>query len=217
MKISLYSGQVGYPEGVHVLFTPYKLATLWEDQGLEGDPAFWDYDLADHTLHDGSWHDFHLTAASAAIDHGTASLPASLLALFDAYGVDHSFRGTAYDIGRYEVGFTLRATPAYCSIEAGGEASYALSLDPSDPPLVVTLAVDNPSPNLTSALSASTLDPIGVVTLTLTHHGPEMPQWYSIPVSADGGGFASSVEVLLLVSGHQILLPSVGAAANVER
>jgi len=28
MKISLYSGQVGYPEGVDVLFTPYRLHSL---------------------------------------------------------------------------------------------------------------------------------------------------------------------------------------------
>ena len=30
----------------------------------EGDPALWDYDPADHDLHDGSWPDFHLTSES---------------------------------------------------------------------------------------------------------------------------------------------------------
>jgi len=192
-------------------------ATPWEDHGLEGDPAFWNYDLADHNLHDGSWPDFHLTALSAAIDQGTASLPASLLALLDAYGVEYNFRGAAYDIGRYEAGFTLRAIPASRSIEPGGEAEYTLSLDPSDPPLTVTLSVDSPSPDLTATLSAGTLDPTGGVTLTLTHHGAGTTQWYSIPVSASGGGFVSTTNVLLLINGYPIYLPMVNASASVER
>jgi len=45
--------------------------TPWEDHGVAGDPAFWDYDVGDHDLHDGSWPDFHLTPASSdAIDGG---------------------------------------------------------------------------------------------------------------------------------------------------
>ena len=31
MKISLYSGQVGYPEGVDVLFTPYRGTTRYRE------------------------------------------------------------------------------------------------------------------------------------------------------------------------------------------
>jgi hypothetical protein len=184
--------------------------TPWEDHGLEGDAAFRDYDLADHALHDGSWPDSHLTTASAAIDQGTASLPASLLALLDAYGIDHDARGAAYDMGRYEAGFVLRSVPTSRSIEAGSEAYYVLSLDPSDPPQSVTLAVDTPSPDLTATLSASTLDPTGAVTPTVAHHGPPTPQWYAISVSASGGGFVRATNVLLLVDGYQVHLPLIG-------
>jgi hypothetical protein len=50
--------------------------TPWEEQGVEGDPRFWDYDSADHNLFDGSWPDFHLTSDSAyALDRGTTVLP----------------------------------------------------------------------------------------------------------------------------------------------
>ena len=111
-------------------------------------PAFWDYDLTDHALHDNSWPDFHLIADSTAIDHGTTSLPASLLVLLDDYGIEHNARGAAYDMGRYEAGFTLRSVPTSRTIEAGGEAHYTLSLDPSDLPHPVTLSVDTSSPDL---------------------------------------------------------------------
>lgn len=198
----------------YITLAEAQAATPWEDHGIAGDPAFWDYNPSDHDLHDGSWPDFHLTTASAAIDQGMVSLPASLLSLLDAYGVDYSFRGVAYDIGRYEAGFSLRAVPAFRSIDAGGEADYALSLDPSDPPLAVTLSVGSLSPDLTAALSASTLEPGGVVTLTVTHHGPATPQWYSIPVSASGGGFASTMEVLLLVNGALTHLPLVSRGSR---
>ena len=193
----------------YITLAEAQLATPWEDHGLESDPAFWDYDPADHTLHDGSWPDFHLTAASTAIDQGSASLPASLLALLVAFGVDDSFRGAAYDIGRYEAGFTLRSTPALHSIQPGGEAIYTLSLDPSAPPQVVTLSVDAPWPDVTVSLSASTLEPTGAVTLTVAHHGLSASQWYSIPVSASGGGFVSTANVLLLVNGAQTYLPAL--------
>jgi hypothetical protein len=194
-----------------------QAATPWEDHGLEGDPAFWDYDLADHALHDGSWPDFHLIAASAAIDHGTTTLPASLVALLDAYGVEYDSRGAAYDMGRYEAGFSLRSNPASRSIEPGGEAYYTLSLDPSDLPHPVMLSVDTPSPDLTATLSASTLDPTGTVTLTVTHHGPATTQWYSISVSGSGGGFMSTTNVLLLVNGYHTYLPLVNARTSAER
>jgi hypothetical protein len=201
----------------YITLAEAQAATPWEDHGLEGNPAFWEYDPADHALHDGSWPDFHLTTLSAAIDRGTASLPPSLVALLEAYGVGYDSRGTAYDMGRYEAGFALRAHPTSHSIDAGGEANFSLSLEPPDLPHPVTLSVGAPSPDLAIALSASTLDPTGVVTLTVIHQGPAATQWYLIPVSADGGGFASAVEVLLLVSGHPIYLPSVSVAASVER
>lgn len=201
----------------YITLAEAQAATPWEGHGREGDPAFWDYDLADHAMHDGSWPDFHLTAASAAINHGTTTLPASMLALLEAYGIEHNTRGAAYDMGRYEAGFALQATPNARTIEQGSEATYVLSLDPSDLPYPVTLAVNLPSPELTALLSASTLEASGVVTLTITHHGTSTAQWYTIPVTATGAGFSSATNVLLLVNGHSIFLPVVNKAAGASR
>jgi len=48
------------------------------------------------------------------------------------------------------------------------------------------------------------------VTLTVAHHGPATPRWYSSSVSASGGGFVSATNVLLLVNGYHIHLPLIG-------
>ena len=80
-----------------------QAGTPWEDHGVGGDPAFVNYDLADHDRYDGSWPDFHITAASVnAVDRGTADLPASLTRLLTAFGIDDVRFGSALDIGRYE-------------------------------------------------------------------------------------------------------------------
>jgi hypothetical protein len=200
----------------YITLAEVQAATPWEDHGLEGDPAFWNYDLNDHTLHDNSWPDFHLIGGSSAIDNGTTSLPASLLVLLDDYGIERDARGAAYDMGRYESGFTLRSVPTSRTIDAGGEAYYTLSLDPSDLPHPVTLSVDTSSPDLTAVTSASSLDPMGTVTLTVTHLGPATTQWHAISITANGGGFVSAIDVLLLVNGHPIYLPMVNVAASVE-
>ncbi len=193
----------------YATLTEAQAATPWEDRGLAGDPAFWDYDPTDHALYDGSWPDFHLTGTSAAIDQGTPSLPASLLALLDAFGVDPDARGAAYDMGRYEAGFTLRSFPTSRTLEAGGDAHYTLSLDPPDLPYSVTLSVGFASSDLTTALSAGILALTETVTLTVTHLGAAAARWYTIPITATGGGFESGIDVSLLVDGHPIYLPVV--------
>jgi hypothetical protein len=191
-----------------------QAATPWEEHGLAGDPAFWDYDPTDHALYDDSRPDFHLTGSSAAIDQGTASLPASLLALLDAFDIEPSARGAAYDIGRYEAGFTLRSIPSARTIEAGGDAHYTLSLDPPDLPHPVTLSVGPTAPDLATALSAGTLALTDTVTLTVTHLGPASAQWYTIPITAAGGGFVSALDVALLVDGHPVYLPLVSRGSR---
>jgi hypothetical protein len=76
--------------------------TPWEPRGVEGNPQFWVYDLADRNLHDGSWPFFGLTPSSIrAIDRG-AGLPSSLTSLLNNFAVSDARWGTAYDIGRYE-------------------------------------------------------------------------------------------------------------------
>ncbi|MFQ5611468.1 MAG: right-handed parallel beta-helix repeat-containing protein [Anaerolineae bacterium] len=188
--------------------------TAWEDNGQAGDPAFWTYTLADHNPTDGSWPDFHLTSASAsAIDRGATSLPASLTALLAAFDVDDPQWGSAFDIGRYEGGFTLLASPAAQAVEPGGVARYALSLHPVDLPHTVNLSAASPSPDLALSLSSSLLAPGQVVTLTVTDgHAEPLPAlglWYTIPLTGDGGGFNRPAEVRLLVGGARAYLPLI--------
>ncbi len=201
----------------YITLAEVQASTPWEDHGLEGTPAFWDYDLTDHALHDNSWPDFHPGPESTAIDHGTISLPASLLVLLDAYGIEHNARGAAFDMGRYEAGFTLRSVPSSRTIEAGGEANYTLSLDPSDLPHPVTLSVDTASTDLMAGFSASILDPMDTVTLTVTHLGVATTQWHTIPITATGGGYVSTIDVFLLVNGHPVYLPVLNGSARVGR
>ncbi|MBN1888806.1 MAG: right-handed parallel beta-helix repeat-containing protein [Thermoflexales bacterium] len=184
--------------------------TPWEDHGLAGDPAWWAYDPADHDMHDGSWPDFHLTSASVnAIDKGTVQLPPSLAALLDAFDVDDTNLGTAYDIGRYEAGFAMVITPTAQSIESGGTAHYALSLYPPELPHTVTLALPNPPVGLAYTLTSAVVTSGSAVTLTVVHDGSPAGRnvWHTIPVTGTGGGFTQTLSARLLVSGVRIYLP----------
>ncbi len=184
----------------------------WEDHGVAGDPAFWNYNSADHDLHDGSWPDLHLTPLSAnAIDRGTTALPSSLAALLLKFGVDDSHWGSAFDIGRYEGGFALQAVPSAQAVNPGGTATYALHLDPPDLPHAVTLTVASPSPSLAVTLGSTSLVPGGIVTLTVTdgHTGTTLLPglWYTVPITGVGGGFTQTASVELLVGGARVYLP----------
>jgi hypothetical protein len=188
--------------------------TMWEAHGVEGNPRFWDYDAVDHDLFDGSWPDFHLTAASAnALDRGTAVLPDSVVMLLDLFDVPDLRRGEAYDIGRYEAGFTLLANPSFRFVAPGGEAHYALSLYPPDLPHTVTLTATSPSLNLITAFSSLSLSPSSVVTLTIrdTHATSTsgLTLAYSVPVTATGSGFTDTTSVRLFVGGMRIYLPVI--------
>ena len=187
--------------------------TPWEDHGVAGDPAFWAYNVADHDRLDGSWPDFHLTPSSVnAIDRGTTQLPASLTALLDSFGVSDPHWGAAYDIGRYEAGFALMATPSARTIAPGGTARYALSLYPPDLPHTVTLSIASPSPSLLVTLNPLTLAVGDNATLTVTsaHSGTLVPGlWYTIPITGTGGGFVRTANVGLLVGGARVYLPLV--------
>jgi hypothetical protein len=185
--------------------------TLWEDHGLEGDPLFSSYDPADHNPHDGSWPDFHLTAASAnAMDRGTASLPASLNALLDVFRVDDYLLGSAYDIGRYEAGFLLLATPTIQFMDPNGTISYTLRLFPSDITYDVTLSTASPSPNLKLNLSPEILTgaQVAILTATDTHAGHVMRgELYNLSITGVGRGFSSTANLVLWVGGTRIYLP----------
>jgi hypothetical protein len=186
--------------------------TPWEDHGVAGSPAFYDYDPGDHTMGDGSWPDFHLTSASTnAIDEGTTQLPASLATLLDIFDVDDYTWGAAIDIGRYEAGFTLVPAPVFQSIEAGGTARYVLSLHPPDLPHAVTLTLSSPPAGLTYTPSSGVIAPGSTVTFTVTHNGSSagLDAWHTISITGDGGDFTQMADVSLLVGGERIYLPVV--------
>ncbi|MDY7075399.1 MAG: right-handed parallel beta-helix repeat-containing protein [Chloroflexota bacterium] len=207
-----------------------QAGTPWEDRGIAGDPVFWNYDPDDHDLHDGSWPNFHLTAASAnAIDQGTTALPDSLATLLDTFDVDDPRRGAAFDVGRYEAGFALLADPAAQAMNPGGVAHYSLRLDPADLPHPVTLTAASPSPFLTLTLSPTVITSGTVATLTVTDTHPStglwraqpsrsgqvsgttlLPGlWYTVPITGTGGGFTHTTNVGLLVGGARLYLPLV--------
>jgi hypothetical protein len=198
------------PNAYYQILAAIQANTSWEDHGVKGDPGFWDYDSADHNLFDGSWPDFHLTSASAnAMDRGTTALPASLIVLLDAFEVTDFRRGQAYDIGRYEGGFTVLASRAAQFVHPGGVARYALRLDPPDSPHSVTLTVTSPSPFLDINLSSPTLTADEVVTLTITNsHIASIilppPPVCTVTITATGGGFSDTTSVRLFVGGIRV-------------
>ncbi|MBN1250406.1 MAG: right-handed parallel beta-helix repeat-containing protein [Anaerolineae bacterium] len=194
----------------YITLAEAQAAAPWEDHGIESDPAFYDHDVTDHALHDGSWADFHPVSASAAIDRGTMALPASLVALLEAFGVEDDVRGVAYDMGRYEAGFALRAAPGFRAIAAGTDALYTLSLEPVDLPYAVGLAIDVGSPDIAITLSQASLALTETVALTVTHLGPPVTGWHTVAITGTGGGFEGATTVRLLVNGHGIYLPVVG-------
>ncbi|MDH4207413.1 MAG: right-handed parallel beta-helix repeat-containing protein, partial [Anaerolineae bacterium] len=188
--------------------------TEWETHGVEGNPLFWDYHVNDHDLFDGSWPDFHLTSASAkALDRGTTALPDSLMALLYAFEVTDFCRGQAYDIGRYEGGFAVLASPSAQFVNAGGVARYALQLDPPDLPHPVALTVTSPSPLLDIGLSSPTVTADEVVTLDVTDSHVEteiLPALaYTLPITATGAGFTETTSVRLFVGGARVYLPII--------
>ena len=176
---------------------------------MAGDPVFWDYDPADHNLFDASWPDFHLTAASAqAIDRGTASLPESLLNLLDLFGVTDYHWGAAYDIGRYEAGFALMSEPSGRAMEPGGTVTYTIGLFPPDLDFDVDLSVVSAHPDLVLALSPGPLTGAGAATLTVTDIESGSGS-VNMEIQGTGGGFASTVELVLVVGGERLYLPGV--------
>jgi hypothetical protein len=196
--------------------------TPWESHGVGGDPSFWDYDPDDHDLHDGSWSDFHITAASVnTVDRGTAGLPASLTRLLAAFGVDDVRFGSAFDIGRYEAAGVL-ATPATRFIQPGTAAQFTLRIYPPSFPDPLTLSVSSASPDLILDLGSTFLSPGETVTLTVTHTHDAGPVflpglWYTITVAATHGGGTQHTDIRLLVGGARLYLPIIVKPSPYQR
>jgi hypothetical protein len=210
----IYRGSA--PNEYYLTLAGIQANTAWESHGMEGDPPFRDYDPADHNLHDGSWPDWHLTAASGnAIDRGTIVLPHPLRALLDASGVDNLYWGNAFDIGafEYEYGFVLNVDSFAKAIDPGGVAIYDVNVESAGGfTATVDLVTASPSPSLTVSLLPTSITPPGqaVLAITDTHTGPSLPgQWYTVPITGTGGGFKRIASVKLLVGGARGYLPLV--------
>lgn len=200
------------PDEYYQTLAAIQASTPWEDNGVEADPGFWDYDSADHDLFDSSWPDFHLRGYSIGIDRGTTNNPASLSNLLETFSVTDYEIGPAYDIGRYEAGFRIILMPATQAMDPGGTVTYYLRLFPSDTPYVVALSFANPSPYLTLSLSPAVITGAQVATLTVTdsHPGLLMPgEWYILSITGVGSGFTNMVNLGLLVGGARIYLPVI--------
>ena len=108
-------------------------------------------------------------------------------------------------------GFSIAAAPSARAIESGGVTSYTLTLDKSSAfTSTVSLVTGNPSPSLTINLSPIVIAPPGVVTLTVTdtHPGGSPAAWYTIPITATGGGITHYTGVGVLINGMKVFLPS---------
>jgi len=95
---------VSWPGECFQTIEEIQSGTGWENSGLEGDPLFMNYDLADLNYFDGSWPDFQISdEASMAIDRGT-EIPESLTRLLSINGIENPQGGNAWDLGYLEYG-----------------------------------------------------------------------------------------------------------------
>jgi hypothetical protein len=182
----------------------------WEAHGVQGDPAFRQYDPNDHNLYDGSWPDFRLSLASPAIDRG-AALPSSLTGLLDLFGVDDPLWQEAYDIGRYEEdGVAISVAPTFRRIEVGETAVYLVSVQSADGfENPVTIDAAAPDPRFDLVLNPTSIMSSSDVTLSLTDQGGASGVTYSIPITVTGDGVTWTTSVQLLIGGSQVYLPLV--------
>jgi hypothetical protein len=111
--------------------------------------------------------------------------------------------------------FSLNTTPSSQAIDPGNMTTYLLKVQSTGLfTKPVTLNITNPAPTFLSLNpTSSTFTPPGQVTLTVTDlHGPGqlLPGvWYTIPISASGGGITRTAKVSLLVGGTRTYLPIV--------
>jgi hypothetical protein len=208
--VQLFQGS--HPTQYFHTLSEIRDGTPWEDHGWEGDPAFVDYDPADHDRYDGSWPDFHITTTSTnALDRGTAGLPASLVRLLAAFGVYDAQFGSAFDMGRYEAP-GVRASPVIQAIEPGDTTQFILSIHPESFPLPLDLSVACPDPDLVCEPDSALLGPGMSIPLIVTdHHDPAVPLSpglvHIIGLSAIYGDSVQTTNVKLLVGGEQLYLP----------
>jgi len=110
--------------------------------------------------------------------------------------------------------FDLTASPSLQQVETGGVATYTLQVQHGAQftPTVSLQVGASPSPDLLLSLASPTSfsPPGGQTTLTLQDlHDPPFSAalWYTIPITASGGGITQTIDVRLLVNAEQVFLP----------
>jgi predicted outer membrane repeat protein len=148
-----------------------------------------------------------LQAGSPAIDAGAGGCPVT-----DQRG---EAREGACDIGAYEYQASRVAISPAIQTILPGETAVSQVYVQTAPGFTETLdlTMTNPYTTLLSSLSPLTISPNQTATLTLTdtHSGSSLIPglWYTIPVTATGGGLTLSAEARLLVGGETLYLPVV--------
>ena len=108
-------------------------------------------------------------------------------------------------------GFTLSATPDVANVDAGGSASYSISVEGTGGFVApVSIQVAEGYSSLVASPASSTVTPPGSVTVTLddsTTGGDA--QWYVVSVTATGDGIQKTIELRMLVNGEAGFLPLV--------
>jgi hypothetical protein len=103
--------------------------------------------------------------------------------------------------------------PPSQKIDPGGAAIYAIEVQPMRTfTETIELALVSLPISLTASLDPQTILLPGYATLTVTdtHTASLYPgTWYSMTVSATGGGYAAKQDIWLLVGGSQLFLPII--------
>jgi len=182
-----------YPLPVQVIFQAFKTyGLILADNGsnwyISGAPdARWDNDM--------------LVAAFSTLKGS------------DFEAVDVSSLIVNPNLGQAIQGFTLAANPVARAIAPGQVTTYSLNLQASGGfGQAVTLTTLSPALSLTVNLLPQVITPPGQVTLVVTdtHVGLVMPGlWYSVPITATGGGIMQTTTVGLLVGGTRVYLPII--------
>jgi hypothetical protein len=122
----------------------------------------------------------------------------------------------ALEAGPAEPTFFLRVRPASLSITTGGEAEYSIQIERRNNfTETVTLQLgDSPSLDLDiSPPAPSTFDLAeDQISLTITdNHDPSFSEavWYTLPLTANGGGITRTAVAYLLMNGKQVFLPAI--------
>jgi hypothetical protein len=186
----------GLPDRHLNTLAEFQAATGQEPHGLSVEPGWADAAHGDYTL----------DPTSDLIDAGVV-IP----------GINDDYVGLAPDMGAYEYqgyGFALSTDPSVRAIAPGNIATYAVEVQSVGGfSATVALVAASPSPSLTLSLAPTAVDPPGQATLTLTdtHPGPTLLPglWYTVPITASGGGCTQTTNVGLLVGGARIYLPLI--------